>query len=247
MLVLYNCKGADVNGYEMLKSVMNAGKLKFVVLYLSDNEINTGGDTFIATFLAKNPILATLDVTRNELNDDDAGAIAIVLRRNSELRTLNISRNNLTNEGWEALGKAVFDKTSLNSAADSNHTCNIDFPDDDDYDDVRQINGDISSDKYLDPDYVRQKKIYKVLSDRNRNRSNVEHFDEDMQVELLPDMLQLIEEYSNYHIVEIGEEEVTPPQDTQDIEPLSIMFEILQRWDKSLAVFEAFGSQSSVR
>ena len=47
--------------------------------------------------------------------------------------------------------------------------------------------------------YVRQKKIYSVLSSRNRDCSNVEHF-EDVPVELLPDMLQSIQRYSHYQM-----------------------------------------------
>ena len=67
--------------------------------------------------------------------------------------------------------------------------------------------------------------------------SNVDHFDEDMPVELLPHMLHSINDYSDYYFVDNA-----PPEDTQDVRPLSIMFEILQRWDKSLAVFEALSS-----
>ena len=41
----------------------------------------------------------------------------------------------------------------------------------------------------------------------------------------------IIQQYSNYHFgVEV---------DDDDVEPLSNMYDILQRWDKSLAVFEA--------
>jgi len=50
--------------------------------------------------------------------------------------------------------------------------------------------------------------------------------------------MQIIDNHStilhNYHVPEN-----TPPKvDDDDVEPLSIMYEILQRWDKSLAVFE---------
>ena len=237
MLVLYNCKGVDVNSYEMLKSVMTAGKFKLETLYLSDNDISTEGDTFLANFLAKNPILETLDVTRNELDDTDARAIALALKHNTNLLTLNICRNNLTSEGWKALSKAVFDKTSLNTAADSNHICDIDFPDDDnEYEDVRNINGDDSPVIFYQK-YIRRKKIYTILSARNRSLSNVDHFDEDMPIELLPDVMRSIEKYSNYHV-----HTRAPQQGSADVNPLSIMFEILQRWDKSLAVFEALSS-----
>lgn len=49
----------------------------------------------------------------------------LIQRISMRLRSLKISGNDTTSAGWEALSKAVFDKTSLNSAADSNHTCMI--------------------------------------------------------------------------------------------------------------------------
>lgn len=67
--------------------------------------------------------------------------------------------------------------------------------------------------------------------------SNVDHFDEDMPIELLPQLLSSIRMYSEYYRAKD-----VPPQDTRDVKPLSIVFEILQRWDKSLAVFEALSS-----
>ena len=170
------------------------------------------------------------------------------LKDNTKLRTLNIGDNNFTSAGWEALGKAVFDKTSLNSAADSNHTCCIDFPEDDnEFDEVREINGtgsysNVRPANCFNPINVKQKKIYHVISSRNRSMSNVDHFDEDMPVELLPHILTTIERYSSYYNVDAESEDDAPLQDSRDVKPLSIMFEILQRWDKSLAAFEALSS-----
>ena len=88
----------------------------------------------------------------------------------------------------------------------------------------------------IDPLYVRQKKIYSILSSRHRNRSNVEHF-ENVPVELLPAMLVSIQKYANYHVPDRA-----PDQADNDVIPVSIVFEILQRWDKSLATFEALSS-----
>ena len=68
--------------------------------------------------------------------------------------------------------------------------------------DTSEMNGDTNSLVVFDPMYVRQKKVYSVLSSRNRRCSNVGHFD-DVPVELLPDMLRTIQQYSNYHVTEI--------------------------------------------
>ena len=184
-LELRGCKGENVVGYDMLKQIMRAGRNKLKSLDLSENSISTGGDTFIPDFLAKNPILESLNLTDNELDDNDAVKIASALNHNTKLRSLIISGNDTTRVGWEALSKEVFDKTSLNSAADSNHTCTIDFPSHHKYDHVREINSEESSKHYYIPAHVRQKKIYSILSQRNKNSSNVDHFDDDMPVELL--------------------------------------------------------------
>ena len=247
----------SVNGYEGLKLIMtDCAMNKLSSLSLCHNRIITGGDPLISNFLAKNTTLQTLRLNRNQLNDNDAMMIANALNHNTTLRTLNIRGNNITSAGWKTLQKAVFDKTNLNSAADSNHTCNITFPDNHNYDNVRDINGTIYEvdegvrSVWFDPIFTRQKKIYYILSTRNRILSNVDHFDDDMPVELLPDMLMSIQKYSNYHDQPsiysrfyhgIAFPKV-PAQDTWDAKPLSIMFEMLQRCDKALAVFEALSS-----
>lgn len=251
-LTLYECKDDDVQGYDMLQLIMTAGRKKLKHVDLSSNNINTRGGAFIPIFLAGNHILKSLAIKENHLDDDDVAAIAAALAYNTKMETLELGDNdNITSRGWKTLSKAVFDKTSLNAAADSNHTCQIDFPlYDDTYEQIREMNGSTSYHmRRFVPTKVRQKKIYSILSKRNRTMSNVDHFDDDKPVELLPDMLHSIQKYADYHVLETATEtdekkENTPPQDNSDVKPLSIMFEILQRWDTSLAVFEALSSWS---
>ena len=96
--------------------------------------------------------------------------------------------------------KAEFDSTSLNSVSNaSGFNC------------------------YL------QKKFYSVLSSRNQESSNVQHFDE-VHVEFLPGMLRSIQKYSEYHI---GDN--SPPKRDEDIEALSVVYEIMQNWDKAFS------------
>lgn len=134
--------GGMSNGYPMLKMIITAGKHKLRSLDMQGNNIKTDGDTFISDFLAVDPILTNLDLTYNELDDNDVKTIAEALRKNTNLALLDISINNFRHEGWDALSKAVFDKTSLNSAADSNHTCLVDFPTvHRQHDEVRYLNG----------------------------------------------------------------------------------------------------------
>ena len=255
VLVLNECMGDDIDGYGMLQMIMNAGREKLKGVYLScndiSNDISAEGGLFIPDFLERNSVLTHLGLSGNSLEDDDAITIATSLKHNTTLRFLDMRLNNLSNAGWKALRKAEFDDTSLNSAADSNHTCYICYPEEYDYDDdgdddllegleLTEMNGNAEVEHSLkalfDPVFVRQKKIYSILSSRNRTCSNVEHF-EDIPIELLPYMLCSVQRYANYHIPDN-----TPCQDPSDARPLSIMCEMLQRWDKSLATFEALSS-----
>ena len=243
-LALPECRGADVDGYEMLQTVMSAGKSKLKVVDLARNNISTGGDTFISDFLRDNPMMEKLNLHGNQLDDNDAIAIAGALKHNTNLRFLEVRNNNLSRKGWAALRKAEFDDTSLNSAADSNHTCAIVYPligGEVEGIDTTEMNGNPEfilpsnhePQSKFDPMYVRQKKIYSVLSYRNRTGFNVGHFD-DVPVELLPDMLSSIQRYSEYHI---SDPDVR--QGLYDVNPLSLVFEMLSRWDKSISAFES--------
>jgi len=116
-LALGNCKGEDIDGYEILTRIMNAGRNNLVSIDLSSNDISTGG-THISDFLAANPILKSLYLDENKLNDRDALVIAKALKHNTKLRFLDLTDNNsITKRGWKALRKAEFDNTSLNAAS----------------------------------------------------------------------------------------------------------------------------------
>lgn len=117
--------------------------------------------------------------------------------------------------------KAEFDPTSLNTAADSNHTFYIvgkaSF-------NVNPLNKLSAS---IDPKKVRQQKIYHVLSSRNKECSNVQHLD-DVPIEFLPDMLGSIQQYSDY-------------SKSGDIGALSVVYETMRMWDKAFSVYESLG------
>lgn len=98
------------------------------------------------------------------------------------------------------------------------------------------MNGNRNLTKAFGSKRVRRKKIYSVLSSRNRDNSNVRHF-EGIPVEILPNMLHSVWKYSKYHAICS-----TPPQSDSDVPPLSVVFEICRNWEESLAVFEALSS-----
>ena len=235
-----------VDGHRMLCSIMTAGKNKLKSIDLSYNMIKTGGSTFIADFLTTNPILENLMLDGNGLFDNDAISIARALKKNTNLRYLNILGNNLadagwddddgstivTEPGWDALRKAEFDSTSLNSATDSNHTCFIRIPS------HNEINGEDDNEGPFDRKALRQKKIYSILSARNRkcSNSNVLYFS-DVPVEFLPDMLISIQQYSGYYTGYNA-----PPKHHKHAESLSVVYEVMRRWDKVISVYESLGN-----
>ena len=240
-LTLDNCTGDDIDGYEMFKMVMNVGKNNLKHIDLADNGISTEGDTFISDFLATDPLVESLFLDGNHFNDNDAISIASVLKQNNTvLSFLDLTGNNITKTGWAALRKTEFDDTSLNTASDSNHRCNIKYPSDgsDEIEglDISEMNGDRKCENAFNPKYVEQKKIYSVLSSRHRDSSNLGNFD-DVPVEILPNMIHSIQNYSNYRE---GDSDIS--QVREHVNPLSLVYEVCRYWDESLAVFEALSS-----
>ena len=188
--------GEEIDGYGMLCSIMAAGANKLKSIDLSRNDIRTEGSTFIADFLATNPILEKLVLWGNKLDDNDANSIANALKHNTNLRILDIyPSGDITDAGWDLFLKAEFDSTSLNSAAESNHTFYIDR--------ISKFNGDSETEDNFGQAAVQQKKIYHILSARqDRQCSNIQHFD-DVPIEFLPDMLSSIQQYSGTILVKM--------------------------------------------
>ena len=219
---------------------MNAGKNKLESINLSYNRISTEGGTCISDFLAQNPVLVALYLEGNNLDDRAAILIAESLKHNTNLRYLNLTENRITKAGWGALRKTEFDDTTLNAAFHSNHTCNIKYPPTRDVIeglDVSEMNGDMWCTKVFIRKFVRQKKLYSVLSSRNRDCSNVGKFDDNIPVELLPHMLHSIHRFSYYRD---GDADIS--QVRGHVHPLSLVYEICRHWDESLVVFEALSS-----
>jgi hypothetical protein len=124
-ICLENCLlGEDINGYDVLCYLLTSGK-SFEFIEFDKNNICTGGGTAIPDYIATNPPTTRLHLTYNQLNDNDAILIARALKQNNILREIRIGGNMITHIGKEALLKAVYDPTSLNSISDSNHSCHI--------------------------------------------------------------------------------------------------------------------------
>ena len=214
---LENCFGGNVNAHDILCSLFTCNK-HFSYIHLDSNNIRTEGGTEIPDFLARNPPLEELCLASNHLDDNDAILIARALKRNTNLQSLDLGQNEITDIGGEALGNAIFDATSLNSVADSNHTCCI-----------VGMNIGIWENCLEDSSEVnRGRKIYSLLSSRHLKGSNVQHLDaefEDDDLNLVPHVLKCVNIYAEYYTVR----------------PLSVMYEILRSW-KMPTLYESNGA-----
>ena len=158
-------------------------------------------------------------MSNNHLNDDDARLIAHALKRNTNLQSIYLDGNNITKVGCNALSKAVYNPESLNSVADCNHTCRI-----------HGLNW--SNDPNFPHNHARyfrrRRKIYRLLSSRNREESNVYHLnlefgneDEDEDtLALVPNLLESVHRYVERVSTQLPQYE----------QPLSITYEILRGW-----------------
>jgi hypothetical protein len=158
--------------------------------------------------------LKALDLVDNHLNDSDFVLIANALRSNTTLRSLKLG--DITNDVLEAFRLVLCDKSSLNAVADSNHSCILQA--------LRYFTWNNYHSHYGDN---RGWKIYSILKSRNETMSNVQHFD-DIDVKLLPNMLENVQKYSK-----------TVFQWGKDEEALSIVYEVMRKWDKVFPLFKS--------
>ena len=226
------------DGDEMLTSLLTIDDLTLEKLVMSSNNITTVGITLLAEFLATNPRLKELTLQSNNLNDSDAVLIANALRSNTTLRCLNLNYNGITDAGQEALRRVLWDNSSLNAAADTNHCCKIDMgissvPD------YYAIFDDWNS--HEEKQINRGRKIYHLLSSRNKTMSNAQHFG-DIEVKILPNMLEAVQKYYDASL----EYDLTNDMYEHDpkVNPFSIVYEAIRKWDKAFPLYKLLGAES---
>ena len=214
-------------GDEMLASLLTIDDLKLEKLGMSSNNVTSVGSAVVADFLATNPRLKELDLSENNLTDSDAELIANALRSNTTLRVLGLFHNNTTDAGDEALHLVIYECSSLNAVADSNHICSVK---------VGWAPLDYSN-LHKDEPMNRGMKIYHLLSCRNKTMSNAKHFG-DIDVKILPDMLGAVQKYQiNASVYKAKHYIRHDPQ----VNPLSIVYEVMRRWDKVFPLYKTLG------
>eukprot|EP00956_Cyclotella_meneghiniana_P028118 scaffold64868_cov22-Cyclotella_meneghiniana.AAC.1 len=216
-LSLCNCRMIVGNTREIFN------KLKSQTLEEIDihsNRISNLRPGDISDFLSSNPSLSKLNLRWNPFNDQDFVYIADALRNNTSLRELMFGFDDpyVLPDNWHILASVVFDGTSLNLAYDSNHHCHLRIFRFDAYP-ISRFN------MYQDPIMNRRKKIYYILSARNRNRENAAYFESDnIGIKHIPRILALLESFSEHYLDDYeGKED-------DEVEPLSIAYEILRDW-----------------
>ena len=199
--------GDDENGYDNLVLLLTT-KPKLQTVSYRYNNVHTAGDTRLYDYLATNPTLSLLYLDDNDLNDADAGRIASMLQQNTNLNRFDLSDNSFTESGGAALGRSIRDETTLASLSACNHTCDLSFN--------CQL---VSWRSYDGRNAGRPKKIYDLLSKRNRKEINVDCLKKeiggDELFRLVPNILALVHRY--YF------------RATQNEFPLSIIYEILRK------------------
>ncbi|KAL9178656.1 hypothetical protein ACHAXT_001994 [Thalassiosira profunda] len=141
-----------VQGAKALAKILEHADCSLETLILSNNHLTTKGANHILPALKENESLEELDLSGNWLNDAVAPAVVDLLQNNSTLLSLDLQGNkSLKNnakeqrrwrghgQGYETIrpaedrGKAeivkgaLFDTTSLQTIANSNHTCAVHF------------------------------------------------------------------------------------------------------------------------
>ncbi len=228
-LDLYRSQFEPGMGDVMLTSLLTYDDLKLEKLGMSSNDITSGVSTLLADFLATNPRLKELDLSNNHLNDSGAVLIANALRSNTTLESLELGNNNditndITDLGVEAFRLVLCDESSLNSVADSNHSCTVTVNGFEEFYWNKNSLSNVMADN-------RGRKIYSILSSRNEVMSNVEHFG-DVDVKVLPNMLEAVQRYSK-NVVRGRKREV---------EALSIVYEVMRQWEKVFPLYKSSGA-----
>ena len=233
----------------MLSELVRSNQLESISMITSDLSFVTVAEREgFCNALSSNTSLTHLTLSGNNLIDEDAASIAGALERNNTLQHLCLRGNMFTEAAAAYFGyalgtnntlsslylskrvaeraeiyNALFDNSSLNSAADSNHTCHV----------VRC--GFKACNEEDDPAGNRQRKIYKILASRNKRISNVQHFDDIIDINLLPEILAAVQRYAS-----------TPVSERQllyrvnsEVSGLSIVYELMRKWD---SIYKTLGT-----
>lgn len=232
-------ENAGLGGDEVRLSIILEACGKLACLGLSGNGFGSssrGADSeIVARFLAsaETKIIYLRD---NDFGDESADLFASALRSdNARPRVLDLSRNRFTKSGGLAVLDAVFDASSPNAAADSNHACAV-------YVDKTGMSGGFSIiNRQRDPDANRRNKVLTVLFAAAAAGEKLGQLLEDVPLGLMPDVLEYVQgcaprdipremkKHAMESLQEYAREDYEEAFSRQTT--LTVVFEVLRSWD----------------
>eukprot|EP00956_Cyclotella_meneghiniana_P015726 scaffold24401_cov42-Cyclotella_meneghiniana.AAC.2 len=203
----------------VLREIFNKLKSKTVKkIHLDCSNLSDFGPNDMSEFLSCNPSLSELSLCNNALNEQDIVHMSNSLRQNTTLRKLLITHESPP-YNWDLLDSIIFDSSNLNTAYYSNHHVCLEYINNF-YSEVEEFN------TCNDPIWNRRKKIYTILSRRNRSRTNAALFDSDgIGIKQIPQVLSLLKPFSEHHL-----HDEHAIQGDDEVVPLSIAYEIMRDW-----------------
>ncbi|KAK1739999.1 leucine-rich repeat protein, partial [Skeletonema marinoi] len=206
-----------LTGAKMMASFLESAECKLITLIMSNNHLTTKGANVLLPALKKNTTLQQLDLSRNWLNDQCVPAVVDMLRNNSTLLKFDLTGNkSLKTVKQRAVSRwgsrstphvdggrakivkdALFDTTSLDSIAASNHTCALSMTghnhNDSFEETIRRINAlDASEGAKI------RYKLVLALNHVNTDLYNPRSFDS-IPLELMPCLFEMLQQGIGYN------------------------------------------------
>ncbi|EJK62835.1 hypothetical protein THAOC_16539 [Thalassiosira oceanica] len=221
--------GRERNGHDYLVDLLRKEEMKNVDF--SNCGVTTNSQSTLFEAIKFHPNLARLSLGENNLNDEDAFHLADALRYNRTLDNLSLGSNEFTERGEIALLEVIYDDSSLNAVADSNHICTIDpfgLYQRDRHDRLLCNDGPKS----------RAQKIFNLLRERNIEGTNVYYMEREISsvdtLKVVPFVLEAAQIYGEQwrNRGEWGKSRRC--RTVEDAADLSITYELLRSWNATL-------------
>eukprot|EP00984_Skeletonema_dohrnii_P004626 scaffold1634_cov118-Skeletonema_dohrnii-CCMP3373.AAC.24 len=272
-----------LTGAKLMASFVESAECKLITLIMSNNHLTTKGVNVLLPALKKNTTLQELDLSRNWLTDQCVPVVVDMLRNNSTLLTFDLTGNKSLKtvekrgirrwryvEGRFGLDEsrstphvdggrakivksALFDTTSLDSIAASNHTCALSMTghnhNDSFEESIRKINALDASEGIK----IRYKLVL-ALNHVNTDLYNPRSFDS-IPLELIPCLLEILQQRIGYN--RFGKDiapktmpnldasrrawnpltQETENASSKDVESLSRLHEVITSWQSLPLLF----------
>ena len=213
-------------------------------LNLSWNRLPSAAAKVLANAMKKNTNLEHLNLSYNSFSDKSVDGFVELLRNNSTLLSFNLTGNNIKVDkqsdktGRAALLKnAILDTTSLQTIADSNHSCQVIMGD-------RKFRNDLTHEyemksiNSLDSEGIKIRyKVVLALFSYNKDLFHPRSFDE-VPLELMPRLLELVQQEIGFNGFGKGVfDKVRKMKSTRELRRL---YQVVTEWNTPLLVMVSY-------